>query len=209
MTDREALLRAVCENPDDDLPRLVFADWLDEHDEPARAEFIRVQVEFAQRASNGLGADPKLRRIDREIWAVHGQRWQAELPRIQGVEWFSECFRGFVERVSVSSDSLIVERADDILSAAPIQHLVIHDFRGRAGFSDLDALRHLRTLSLTITRSTNAAIDELLKCDQLRDSLWLDISSIGTQHRRYPELRRKFARQLYMPFAPPLGRNPD
>ena len=34
MTEREALLRAVCENPDDDTPRLVFADWLDENGEP-------------------------------------------------------------------------------------------------------------------------------------------------------------------------------
>jgi uncharacterized protein (TIGR02996 family) len=34
MNDREALLRAVCENPDDDTPRLVFADWLEEHGEP-------------------------------------------------------------------------------------------------------------------------------------------------------------------------------
>ena len=30
MTERDALLRAVLENPDDDLPRLVFADFLDE-----------------------------------------------------------------------------------------------------------------------------------------------------------------------------------
>jgi uncharacterized protein (TIGR02996 family) len=205
MTDREALLRAVCENPEDDLPRLVFADWLEDHDEPERARFIRVQVEFAQLAREGRGANPELRRIDREIWRGHGQRWRAELPRIQGVEWFSEFFRGFVERVDVASDSLLVERETDILFAAPIQHLVVHDFRGRAGFSDLDALRHLKTLSVFIKRSTNAAIDELLRCDQFRDSLWLDVSSIGTQHRRYPELKRKFVRQLYAPFRAPSG----
>lgn len=41
--DFEPLLRAVFRNPADDTPRLVFADYLDEHDEPARAELIRVQ----------------------------------------------------------------------------------------------------------------------------------------------------------------------
>ena len=46
MTQRDALLRAVCENPDDDLPRLVFADWCDENGEPERAEFIRTQIEL-------------------------------------------------------------------------------------------------------------------------------------------------------------------
>lgn len=42
-TDRECLLHAVLANPDDDLPRLVFADWLNDNGEPERAEFIRIQ----------------------------------------------------------------------------------------------------------------------------------------------------------------------
>lgn len=36
-----AFLRAIAANPDDDTPRLVFADWLEEHGEPERAEFVR------------------------------------------------------------------------------------------------------------------------------------------------------------------------
>lgn len=43
--DRTALLRAVLESPDEDAPRLVFADWLDEHGESERAWFIRRQLE--------------------------------------------------------------------------------------------------------------------------------------------------------------------
>lgn len=45
MTDEDAFLAAVRESPLDDTPRLAFADWLDEHDRPDRARFIRVQVE--------------------------------------------------------------------------------------------------------------------------------------------------------------------
>jgi len=44
--DQRALWRAIRANPDDDTPRLVYADWLDEHNEPARAEFVRVQCEI-------------------------------------------------------------------------------------------------------------------------------------------------------------------
>jgi uncharacterized protein (TIGR02996 family) len=44
MPDREAFIAAIAANPADDLPRLVFADWLDEHGEPARAGFIRDQI---------------------------------------------------------------------------------------------------------------------------------------------------------------------
>ncbi|HET6574680.1 MAG TPA: TIGR02996 domain-containing protein [Fimbriiglobus sp.] len=46
-TDETALLSAVEANADDDLPRLVFADWLEEHGHPIRAEFIRLQCEIA------------------------------------------------------------------------------------------------------------------------------------------------------------------
>ena len=45
MSDTErSLLDAVLENPDDDLPRLVYADFLEEHGDATRAEFIRAQI---------------------------------------------------------------------------------------------------------------------------------------------------------------------
>lgn len=42
-----AFLRSIIDKPDDDVRRLAYADWLDEHDEPARAELIRVQCELS------------------------------------------------------------------------------------------------------------------------------------------------------------------
>src|SRR5262245_50020718 len=47
--DEEALLQTIFDNPDDDAPRLIYADWLEERGDPvnvARAEFIRVQIEL-------------------------------------------------------------------------------------------------------------------------------------------------------------------
>lgn len=41
MSDREALLAAIKAFPDEDTPRLVYADWLDEHGESERAALIR------------------------------------------------------------------------------------------------------------------------------------------------------------------------
>lgn len=46
MTDtRQAFLVAIRANPDADLPRLVFADWLDENGESERAGFVRLSME--------------------------------------------------------------------------------------------------------------------------------------------------------------------
>jgi uncharacterized protein (TIGR02996 family) len=48
MSDRTALLRAIIDNLEEDTPRLIFADWLQEHSCAARAEFIRVQCEVSR-----------------------------------------------------------------------------------------------------------------------------------------------------------------
>lgn len=44
--EQSAFLRSICENPSDDTIRLVYADYLEEHDELERAELIRIQVEL-------------------------------------------------------------------------------------------------------------------------------------------------------------------
>src|SRR5262245_20074727 len=47
----DAFLADVLEHPDEDAPRLVYADWLDEHGDEAdrdRAELIRVQCQLAR-----------------------------------------------------------------------------------------------------------------------------------------------------------------
>ncbi len=46
--DERALRRACAASPADDLPRLVLADWLDEHGQADHARFIRLQVEAAK-----------------------------------------------------------------------------------------------------------------------------------------------------------------
>ena len=41
-------LEDITAHPDDDAPRLIFADWLEEKGDSDRAEFIRVQIERAR-----------------------------------------------------------------------------------------------------------------------------------------------------------------
>jgi uncharacterized protein (TIGR02996 family) len=46
VSDRASFMAAIRANPADDLPRLVFADWLDENGETERAELIRVMIKY-------------------------------------------------------------------------------------------------------------------------------------------------------------------
>jgi uncharacterized protein (TIGR02996 family) len=71
----EPFLRAICDAPDDDAPRLVFADWLDENGDPDRAEFIRKHVQLAR--------NPDVVNIERrceELFGANGRKWVTELP---------------------------------------------------------------------------------------------------------------------------------
>ena len=84
MTDRMALLQSVLANPDDDIPRLVYADWLEEFGsdaDVARAHFIRAEIEAV-----GLPANSPERieaeSIAAKLFNKHGTTWNAELPEI-------------------------------------------------------------------------------------------------------------------------------
>ncbi len=141
MRTGDAFLEAVIAAPDDDAPRLLYADWLEEHDDPDRAEFIRVQCSLDRTPAD----DPRrqaLRRREQELLGQYGWRWAEELgPGVS--EWVYR--RGFVERVTMGLET----SADHILAVlrkAPIRHV-----RDISQFCDLtgvtDALPHLGRLT--------------------------------------------------------------
>lgn len=79
MNDQDAFLRAIIDNPDDEFPRLIFADWLEEHGEPARASLIRVQCELEKLTDE----DPRgvvLCEQEAELLLTHVQQWRSGLP---------------------------------------------------------------------------------------------------------------------------------
>src|SRR5215471_10732796 len=73
MTPELGFLRAMQEE-DDDTSRFVFADWLEEHGRPERAEFFRVQCELA-RWMPDLERRTQLRQREQELLARHGEEW--------------------------------------------------------------------------------------------------------------------------------------
>jgi uncharacterized protein (TIGR02996 family) len=82
MSDREAFVRAILESPDDDAPRLVYADWLDENGDPARAEFIRLQCELGGIVLGTQAAFDRFRAIQsrsRTLFEAHHEQWLREL----------------------------------------------------------------------------------------------------------------------------------
>ena len=100
MSDAHALLEAVRDLPHDDLPRLAYADWLEEHGEGDRAEFIRTQIALA-----GLPAGdprrPALARREIELILAHKDAWFGPHRR----RWtYYDCRRGFIDEVWSAAD---------------------------------------------------------------------------------------------------------
>jgi uncharacterized protein (TIGR02996 family) len=73
MGAEHGFLDAIWESPDDDVPRLVYADWLEEQGNP-RGQFMRIQCALAR---GDLEEDRRrqLERQEQELLAVHGQEW--------------------------------------------------------------------------------------------------------------------------------------
>ncbi len=110
----DAFLHAIHASPADDLPRLVYADWLEENGDAARAEFIRVQCELATIDA----IDPQRAALeDREhaLLNEHEDRWLGD-SRPEMTEW--EFARGFVQSMTAElhgvSDEFLHEHTAEI-----------------------------------------------------------------------------------------------
>lgn len=73
MTDRDSFIAAIAATPTDDLPRLVFADWLDENGDGDRAAFIRAQVGL--RAKGLMYPDEALFNTSDDLFHANGEKW--------------------------------------------------------------------------------------------------------------------------------------
>lgn len=100
LSQHEAFLRAIFDAPDDDTPRLVYADFLQENGEEERAEFIRVQCELAAFKEQ---RDTRHSQLQLREWELHDQLhperrpWEShEREHIQHVRGFLPAASEFV-----------------------------------------------------------------------------------------------------------------
>lgn len=126
MNERDSLLSAVRSQPDDDLPRLVFADWLEESGHPAeaaRAAFIRTQIDLAALPADSPEIAPLRERV-LELRTHFQDEWDQlfaeEPPNL--VEVIRR--RGFVDEIHGPIDQLI-RHGPRMFNIAPIRTIVV------------------------------------------------------------------------------------
>jgi uncharacterized protein (TIGR02996 family) len=75
MTHEGAFLQVILENPDDDAPRLIYADWLDENGQPERAEFIRIERQLAKLTEVETRWQELEARKEQLLWVAYRENW--------------------------------------------------------------------------------------------------------------------------------------
>jgi uncharacterized protein (TIGR02996 family) len=215
----DAFLAAVLADPDDDAPRLIYADWLDEHGLGKRAELIRVQIALA-----GLGSKDErrteLRRRERRLLRRHATHWAAPL----GPVWEYSFHRGFVESVTYGA-SLFLSRGADLFTHAPIRSLRLLNAHQWAlplsqcpylsrpialglhntWLNDRDAhylansafLRPLTGLNLAHNRISEEGAISLARSPYLGSLDDLDLRGNDIPHPARAELRRRFGSRVH------------
>jgi uncharacterized protein (TIGR02996 family) len=116
MTAGDALLRAIIESPEDDVPRLVYADWLDEHGQVARGEFIRLQCELEHLPPEAPRRHEIADRCD-DLLAEHEEAWLGSPPACLERWRFR---RGFVESLTLQEETSL-ERCAELFGRHPIR----------------------------------------------------------------------------------------
>jgi uncharacterized protein (TIGR02996 family) len=99
LAHEQAFLAEILAQPDDDAPRLVFADWLDDHGEGDRAEFIRAQVEL-YRLPEG---DPRRPALVARVNELAVTRRKALLRGLPAVADLGVFHRGFLEEIALTA----------------------------------------------------------------------------------------------------------
>jgi len=158
--DWNALLAGIVAHADADLPRLVAADWLDEHGDPERAAFIRLQC--AREADDSLELKWTEERFRFSPTGV--PLWAEEAcPNLVRAEFTAGAGlgvaytgaekvtfrRGFPFRVACRADEWQRYGAH-VVPRQPVRELVLRDCRdpGLDWWAMRDTLRHLCSVAL-------------------------------------------------------------
>jgi uncharacterized protein (TIGR02996 family) len=109
MTPADAFLQAIAESPED-TPRLVYADWLDEHGEEVFAQFIRVQCELAQHEQ----ADARRRELkgqEEDLWGELKRQWSGHFANLGRPDLkLGDFRRGLLDEVNITVEPEVFVR---------------------------------------------------------------------------------------------------
>ena len=173
MAQEDVLLRAVIANPDDDQPRLAYARYMDDDQDP-RGEFIRVEIELNR--LNGNQEEPELLPLAEKSHSMIEQYGKALAGPIGSLVDNYSFERGFVELVELRAQRFL-ELASQLFSLAPIRHLDLREVRPvTRELLSSPYLSGIRSLSLENNQLTDRDVEDLAQSPHLTQLRWLSLA---------------------------------
>jgi uncharacterized protein (TIGR02996 family) len=175
------LLRSVLAAPDEDEPRLVYADWLMEQGDP-RGELIIVQCRLQDRSLTPTER-AALERQERALLVQNKSRWLAPLGLTGGEGHF---VRGFVERLEGWGERLCA-RMPALADQTPLRSVQMHRLSTghlAALVDGLQELPHLTALHLDSTLLGAELGRALARLPARLTTLHLSLNNLGDEGAR-------------------------
>jgi uncharacterized protein (TIGR02996 family) len=142
MIENQALLSDIIADPDDDRPRLVYADWLEQHGQFARARLIRVQIELA-RLPDKTKAPSALQLEEEQLEAACAKT----LPQLEGITW-GGFDRGLVSSVCPATPIEFRHHASSIAGVGSVHRVSFDKLDGFAVLAEVATLARFSDLSV-------------------------------------------------------------
>lgn len=124
MSTGQVLFQDILEHPDDSGLRRIYADWLEDHGQTARAELIRVQCDLAEMDDDAPGRFD-LEQRERELLDRHHDDWLGPVSLARRHCRFE---RGFLDQVDLDAGSFL-RHGEALFAHAPIRRLAFTDLR--------------------------------------------------------------------------------
>ena len=170
-------LEAIREQPDDDLNRLAWADWLEEQGDDDRAAFVRAQLAAAHLDETDLALDALEDQAD-DLLVLHDRAWAGRVGEL-ALEW--GWARGCVESATFTANTLI-EHGDELFETMPIRHVRLlateDDWDRLAGCTSLQYVEHLEIGSPYLR---DRPLQSLLDSPHLDRLTSLDLRGLGVE----------------------------
>ena len=174
MNGIKGLVKEIISKPDDDEPRLIYADWLEENGEAPRAEFIRMQCGLSAMENWEHGYD-SLKQKSLNLLRKHEADWKREL----GISSRLYFRRGFIERILVTPKALLA-MDPGIFSETPIMSVQLT----RVNPKNLLQVRESGVMKsvLGVNASSNLSNDQIVEVLKMvsRKVSKLDLSGLNT-----------------------------
>ena len=175
-TDEQPFLDAIFARYQDDGPRFIYADFLDDAGEPERAELVRVQVALS-RMTEDDSHHANLKNQEAELLETHLAQWSEHLSDLDLEQ--CEFRRGVLDSIVINAATFL-DKGEELLRRVCVRRLRLRDSAAvMPKLVNSQLLANVRELDLCGDQIGNGGVNLLVRSQFLKNLDLLDLGFTG------------------------------